>query len=82
MIAAELGAALAVGDQAKVDEVLARRKRHDDAVSDWRNLEQYYTTLARDDPAHYNVFYFDDTEKDACSFPHFTNRDLKSSKML
>jgi hypothetical protein len=54
----------------------ARFKRHNDAVLRWREMENYYTQLAKSSPHEVAVLKFDDTE--SLGFPHLGRRERKS----
>ena len=54
----------------------ARFKRHNDSVQRWREMENYYTQLAKSSPHEVAVLKFDDTN--ALGFPHLGKRQRKS----
>jgi hypothetical protein len=54
----------------------ARFKRHNDSVLRWREMENYYTQLAKSSPHEVAVLKFDDTE--SLGFPHLGRRQRKN----
>jgi hypothetical protein len=53
-----------------------RFQRHNDSVQAWREMENYYTQLAKSSPHEVAVLKFDDTE--SLGFPHLGRRVRKS----